>query len=201
MSARTRTFRFLSLVFVGALLLQGVTICQVLQTEGRRKVFEEVKAKAEKGDAEAQCVVGVLYSTGYGVKENQAEATKWFRKAAEQGNPDAQSSLGNCYSKGKGVKQNYVEAVKWNRKAAEQGDVAGRAMLGSMYVNGDGVKRNCVEAYAWWNLDTKTHEAVGECLDSLQKQMSPQQIADAQKRTKELKALIEGKMKQTSGTK
>ena len=196
-----KCFRVLALVFVGGLLLQGVAICQVLQTEAQRKLFDEIKADAEKGNAERQDTLGVFYLIGYGVTENKAEAVKWFRKAAEQGNPAAQSNLGSCYSEGKGVEQNYVEALKWFRKAAEQGDVAGRAMLGSMYFNGQGVDKDCVEAYAWLNLDAKTHEAVSGFSESIQKEMSLQQVAEAQKRTKELKTMIEAKMKHTSKTK
>ena len=61
-----------------------------------------------------------MYYYGYGVKQDYAEAVKWYRKAAEQGNAYAQFNLGNAYYNGNGVEQDYAEAVKWYQKAAEQ---------------------------------------------------------------------------------
>ena len=45
----------------------------------------ELKAKAEKGNADAQFKLGVCYDHGDGVAKNLVEAVKWFREAAEQG--------------------------------------------------------------------------------------------------------------------
>ncbi|HHF6559516.1 TPA: tetratricopeptide repeat protein, partial [Haemophilus influenzae] len=40
---------------------------------------------AEQGDANVQFNLGVMYAEGQGVKQDDVEAVKWFRKAAEQG--------------------------------------------------------------------------------------------------------------------
>ncbi|BBE90115.1 hypothetical protein CHBNII5_14130 [Haemophilus influenzae] len=77
---------------------------------------------AEQGDANVQFNLGVMYAEGQGVKQDDFEAVKWYRKAAEQGDADAQLNLGAMYAIGRGVKQDGVEAVKWFRKAAEQGN-------------------------------------------------------------------------------
>ena len=47
--------------------------------------FEEVKKKAEQGDADSQYILGFMYNNGQGVPQDHAEAVKWFRLAAEQG--------------------------------------------------------------------------------------------------------------------
>ena len=52
------------------------------ETERRRKL-------AEQGDDKAQFNLALDYSSGNGVKQDKAEAAKWFRKAAEQGNAKA----------------------------------------------------------------------------------------------------------------
>ncbi|UKI32728.1 MAG: sel1 repeat family protein [Lentisphaeria bacterium] len=65
-----------------------------------------------RGDAKGQHNLGYCYANGLGVKQNHAEAVKWYRKAAEQGWAYSQFNLGNCYYMGKGVKQDYTEAVK-----------------------------------------------------------------------------------------
>ena len=46
--------------------------------------ISKLRAKAESGDGDAQCYLGMLYETGRGVPKDRAEAVKWFRKAADQ---------------------------------------------------------------------------------------------------------------------
>jgi hypothetical protein len=88
----------------------------------QRKAFEEFRAAAAGGDADAQREMGRCYASGEGVAKDMVEAVKWYRKAAEQGDPEAQSDLGYCYASGEGVAKDLGEAVKWYRKAAQQGD-------------------------------------------------------------------------------
>ena len=64
----------------------------------------ELKRKAEAGDIRAQYSLGWHYENGVGVRQNPAEAVRWYRKAAEQGDGRAQTNIGICYSKGFGVK-------------------------------------------------------------------------------------------------
>ena len=59
-----------------------------------------------------------------------------------------------------------------------------------MYAKGQGVAKDYAEAYAWVNLAAAKDFKHAETRDLIEKQMSPQQVADAQKRTKELKKLI-----------
>ena len=89
------------------------------------------KPLAEQGSTSAQFNLGIMYSKGYGVKQDDAKAAKWYRKAAEQGNATAQFNLGVMYDTGKGVKQDDAEAAKWYSKAAEQGDSKAQFLLES----------------------------------------------------------------------
>ncbi len=114
------------------------------------KTFTEIKVKAEAGDVKAQCDLGVAYENGFGVREDQQEAAKWFRKAADQGNAKAQNSLAGMYHTSRGVLQDNKEAVKWFRKAAEQGDVRAEFNLGLMYSKEDGVPKDDAEAVKWY---------------------------------------------------
>ena len=52
---------------------------------------------AEQGDSDAQSNLGLMYSNGWGVPENDKTAVKWYTKAAEQGISDAQYNLGVMY--------------------------------------------------------------------------------------------------------
>ena len=56
------------------------------------------RSLAEQGDAEAQTLLGGIYSYGVGVPQNFAEALKWYRLAADQSFAEAQFSLGAVYS-------------------------------------------------------------------------------------------------------
>ena len=80
------------------------------------------------------------------MKQDYAEAVKWFRTAAKQDNADAQYSFGCCYDNGEGVEQDYAEAVKWYHKAAEQGNVDAQYNLGGCYYYGEGVEQDYAEA-------------------------------------------------------
>ena len=125
--------------------------------------------------------LGLMYFNGQGVPQDYAQAAKWFRLAADQGNADAQFHLGLMYYFGEGVSQDDVEAAKWYRLAADQGHASAQFNLGVMYANGQGVRRNYVQAEKWYSLATDQGYADGAKLRDLAvKQMTPQQIAQAQ---------------------
>ncbi len=86
-----------------------------------RTAFEQWRALAEAGDAEAQAALADLYITGLGTPEDAAEALRWYRRAAEQGEPVAQQNLGDFYQRGIGVERDPVSAYVWLSLAAEQG--------------------------------------------------------------------------------
>jgi uncharacterized protein len=150
---------------------------------------------AEQNYAPAQSNLGVCYEKGLGVEKDYAEAVRWFRKATAQSYALAQYHLGVHFHYGEGVEKDYVEAMRWFLKAAEQNHDGSQAFMGVCYAEGKGVEKDYVEAYAWYNLAAKTFEVAAEGRDGLEKQMSPQQVAAAQKRTKELRTQIEAKLK------
>jgi TPR repeat protein len=88
--------------------------------------FEETKALAEQGNADAQYNLGLIYDLGNGVPENDAEAVRWYRLAAEQGHAIAQYRLGGMYYSGTGVPQNDMRAYVWWSVSAAQGAEAAR---------------------------------------------------------------------------
>jgi tetratricopeptide (TPR) repeat protein len=136
---------------------------------------------AERGNADAQVLLGDMYSEGHGVPQDDAEAVNWYREAAEQGNAMGQQSLGDSYNSGFGVPQDYAEAVKWYRRAAEQGYDLGQHSLGMMYEDGRGVPRNYVQAYMWFHLDAAIKPAWAKSIAHIDAKMTPAQIDDAQR--------------------
>lgn len=109
------------------------------------EVAEILKELAENGDPEAQGNLGVMYSSGRGVPENNNLATKWYTRAAEQGYTFIQVNLGQQYY-GKGE---YGSAYKWFKRASDKGEARGMYNLGVMYRYGDSVETNWNEAKKW----------------------------------------------------
>jgi hypothetical protein len=80
-----------------------------------------------QGDASAQNNLGVMYATGQGVPQDDAEAVRWYALAAEQGHALAQYNLGGMYSSGRGVARDSVRSYMWMLLAADAGDPAASA--------------------------------------------------------------------------
>ena len=102
--------------------------------------------------------------------------------AAQGDSAAAQYELGMKYYNGDGVPQDYQQAVEWFTKAAEQGEARAQFMLGVLYDTGEGVPKDLVQSYKWLNLAAgqgKTEAA--EVRDELTPQMTPEQIAEAQR--------------------
>lgn len=142
--------------------------------------------KAQKGDANAQFELGLMYASGDGVPKDSTEAVKWYRKAAEQGHARAQYSIGYMYYIGDGVPKDATEAVQWFRKAAEQGNVPAQYGLGLSYARGNGVIQDLVEGHAWINVaGAFGAEGAKESLALCEKLMTREQIAEATKLARE----------------
>ena len=116
-------------------------------------------------------------------------ALKKFLPLAEQGLAAAQHYLGVMYGEGKGVPLDYAEAMRWYRLAADQGDADAQYNLGGMYFSGHGVARNHIQAYMWVTLAAaqgNKNAAIG--LETLEREMTPAQLAEAQWLAREWKA-------------
>ena len=118
-----------------------------------------------------------------------ATAYKEFKILAEQGDATAQFSLGTMYHNGESVAQDYKEAMKWFRLAVEQGTeeaVRSQNNLGWMYDQGLGVIQDNVIAHMWYNIAVSSgDETAKNNKDLLAKKMTSEQIAEAQKLTRE----------------
>lgn len=73
---------------------------------------------AQRGEADAQTIVGEILEAGAGGEPDYAAAAQWYGRAAEQGNARAQFNLGTLYEQGLGVPQDGLEALNWYRRAS-----------------------------------------------------------------------------------
>src|SRR5436190_21100537 len=76
--------------------------------------FNAMVALANKGDAEAQYHVGMMYNNGIGTQQDSRQAFAWFQKSAASDDPLGAYKLG-CYYDGQGagiVATDTTEALK-----------------------------------------------------------------------------------------
>ena len=82
---------------------------------------EEWRNAAAKGDIDAMVGLAGLHAGGFGVRQNDAVAAKWYERAARRGHAMAQLNLGDAYARGRGVKRDLIAAHMWLSLAATQG--------------------------------------------------------------------------------
>ncbi len=183
--------------WLGALGLTLSLVGLVSQgTPSAQTSLGETLRMAHSGDTDAQFTLGYMSNTGQGVPQNFTEAMAWYRQAADQGHAGAQNNLGVMYANGQGVPEDDRQALGWYQRAANQGHADAQNNLGMMFSLGQGVPQNYVEALKWRSLaasrvtDDKQAE-YAEARDALAKQMTPAQLAEAQKRATEWQAAFE----------
>ena len=72
------------------------------EAKDNAKAEKWCRKAAERGFAEAQNNLGLMYVLGRGVTQDDVEAVKWFRRAADQGYAAAQYNLDALRRQGRG---------------------------------------------------------------------------------------------------
>ena len=96
--------------------------------------FNDVKSAAGRGDAAAQCQMGLFYMNGLGVDKDDDAAVEWLEKAAAQNCAQAQYNLGIYYAKFSDEKA-CLQAVKWLNEAAKHNYADAQFNLAKLYLN------------------------------------------------------------------
>src|ERR1041384_1134987 len=110
--------------------------------------FNAMVALANKGDAEAQYHVGMMYNNGIGTQRDLRQAFAWFQKSTASNDPLGAYKLG-CYYDGQGegiVSSDANEALKYKLIAAEAGYVLAQHDVALLYAK----QENFEEAIKWW---------------------------------------------------
>ena len=123
---------------------------QGTEAETPKKMVADLMKRAERGDAQAQWELGIMYHEGQGVPKDAAKAIEWIQKAAAQGVAKAQFSLGGMYRYGSGVSKDAAKAIEWYQKAAAQGGADAQHNVGQIYYNGEGVLKDVAKAVEWF---------------------------------------------------
>lgn len=121
--------RPLARLFLTCLLLTAAMLARAGMDEGLSayssgdydKAAREFKVLAERGEREAQYMLGLLYEEGQGVERDELLAAHWYALAAGQGFADAYFALGQLSLKPRGDRQNRMAAHHWFCLARQYG--------------------------------------------------------------------------------
>lgn len=146
-------------------------------------------AKAAAGDAQSQFDLAMLYLNGEGgAPKNYGEALKWLEQAAKGGHADARFSLAMMYKTGQGALQNFEQAFHWFEMAAGQNHAEAQFNIALMHKLGLGIPVDYVKSYTWSNIAAvQGHLGAINLRDNLLGAMTPQQIAEGQRASREWK--------------
>jgi uncharacterized protein len=124
--------------------------------------LREFQPLAEQGNTAAQAMMGEIFDSGKGVKQDYVQAARWYRKAANQGHAKAQYNLGGMYDSGQGVSQDYKLAAHWFLKAAKKGVWQAYFNLGNMHYEGKGVSKNYQRSFQFFKLSAETGSVLAQ---------------------------------------
>ena len=141
------------------------------------ETLKPIEADAEKGDPLFQVLLAGIYREGLG---DSTKAAYWYLRAAKQGDDGSQFSMGEMYEKGEGVMQDFVEAYKWFNIAAVAPDIDWNTATNFLKLRYPDLLKD-VETFkkSWVPVAEKAKAA----RDQLARQMTPEQIAEGQRRS------------------
>jgi TPR repeat protein len=95
------------------------------------------------------------------------------------------------------------QAAEWFREAAEQGEPEAMFELGAAHFTATGVNRDAVEAYKWFSLSValgsdapeERRKRFADRLDTTAIRMTPEQVAEGQRRAAEWLAAFKARAK------
>lgn len=112
------------LIYLAAAIMLGTGALSAQNTPTRSEAYQQreqaikdslqdIKKKADAGDARSQCIVGNWFYTGKHVPQDYARAFDYYQKSAAGKNNTAIGNLGLCYEKGHGVKADSIKAMQY----------------------------------------------------------------------------------------
>lgn len=111
---------------------------------------EEEMVKAQNGDPEAQYLIALRYSQGWGIEVDMQKSIYWLHKAASQNYQKARVNLAHSYFYGeKGVAVDKGKALILKLENARDGCKFSQFEVGFSYYHGIGCEKNIEKAKYW----------------------------------------------------
>ncbi|MBI5639905.1 MAG: sel1 repeat family protein [Nitrospirae bacterium] len=162
----------IGLLLIAGFVLGGIVISRRMLDKGLHALKTEDYSEAERylkpmamiGNTIAQYQVGNMYAFGWGVKKEDTEAIKWFRRAGFEYADHRDRAAAAEYYVGEKYREDYEyegvhsaekarEAIKWYLLSAEGGDPRSAQLLGKIYGEGLlGEKVDLSKSQYWYDL-------------------------------------------------
>jgi TPR repeat protein len=110
----------------------------------------DVMARANRGDPEAQFILGAMHKIGSGVHRDLSMTVRWWQTAALNGHADAQVQLALLHELGNGVPRDPAAAIHLYRSASDAGHVEAHRYLARLLWEGNLVAPDRPAAVALW---------------------------------------------------
>ena len=123
---------------------------QQLSPEQQAEQERQLRAFADRGDADAQFELGLRFLTGEGFKKDDKKGVEWLEKAAKTGHLRAMYVYGSLFEDGVTLEKDVPKAVEWYQKAADGGFVMAQHSVAVAYELGQGVEKNVKKAAEWF---------------------------------------------------
>ena len=140
----------------------------------RKTNIEQVEKWAQAGDLQAQIILYYAYSTGRGVKRNDATAANWRRVVGKEHETFLENFIpiqyhdrakmplvkfygfAACHAQlGDYIPVSYEDAVRWAQLGASENDPLSMAVLGSAFYTGRGIGQDYKKAIEYFK---RAHE-------------------------------------------
>jgi TPR repeat protein len=149
--------------------------------------MDELIARAEKGEIDAQLELARRHEIGAGLPVDSAQTVAWYLRAIRLGSPEAAHRLGGMFALGRGVKKDFVRAGRFWSLSARLGNPSAQIDWGVMCAKGEGTPRDPAQAYYWFVVarQSMTDPKQVATLDQLQAiastELTPDEVFDIPK--------------------
>ena len=140
---------------------------------------------AQREWAPSLAILSSLYQQGKYVPTDPVRAKEYLVRAAAMNHAAAQCNLGIAFLHGQYGETNASKAAELLKASAQQGYVPGQSAFGYLLSRGEGVQPDPVEAWKWCELAAAGGDkSAGTIMGILHQTMTPEQIAEAQRRAR-----------------
>lgn len=124
-----------------------------IDTGAYKQAHEQLLALSNKGDRDAQTLLGLLYSEGRGgIEKDVEQARHWFMNAAKKGKADAAFLLGLTYLHKDPAKSDNAKAVHWVKYAARRDNLLAQRFMALAYEKGwMNIEVSESKSRYWWD--------------------------------------------------
>lgn len=113
---------------------------------------------AKKNVPLAQLLVGRLFASGLGARQDCGWAVTWLTRAARNGNGDAAFELASFSEQGRCVPHSMSQAIMWYEVAASNGDMEAPNIVGEIYLGRGDTSPDLPKALFWFKRGAKLYD-------------------------------------------